>query len=194
MVMLCPRCAYPNQPYILKCQRCNSQLRSEEEAKHNNEEWVILPEKIRIEFEDNYKLAQEHSRRIMAFSFRKKFKYVLMGGIMLGVVGFLNWFVRFLTMSDILDSVGGILFFISPEIIAGGIAGFLLIKSRGGPHKGMILFISAFIASAVVKYLLNWVDMPFTDPFGTIEFLYLSLVVLCLGYLMGQHIYIKYFA
>lgn len=177
MLTFCPKCVYPNQPYKTVCERCGYTLRTPEDARQQQEEWDRLPPATRAEFEDKYKAEQARYNMNMALTFRQKTKYLFISAGILTALGMLN---GALIISD---------------IVVGGIAGWLLIKRKGGPHRGMIYFIGAYIISYIFKWQIGWAYAePFGNPLLTYLFLYSCLIVICLGYLIGSHIYYKHFA
>ena len=143
--MLCPHCAYPNEPTQSHCLKCGLAIQSKESAKKTQELWATAPPQVIKEFEQKYQKEQERYERYITFLKNNLIKHSLLGGFINIIIGLFTY----------LPSIGGISFliYLLLNAITGAIAGWLLNKKGGGNFTGLFLIWAAFVIPLIIRMI-----------------------------------------
>ncbi|HLD36433.1 MAG TPA: hypothetical protein VJC37_06900 [Planctomycetota bacterium] len=167
MLLLCKKCAYPNLPTSDVCGRCGNVTQSPTELAQSIQSWNGLPEKVRMEFEQKYRSAQERYTKRPLIQRKRRLKDALLGGSILGVVGLIH----------------GPLIIV--DFVVGAVMGLILNMTGGGSFTGTFLFGLGYLISFMLKGFIGFV-------WGNIITLLFGLVVgICAGYFVGLALDLK---
>ena len=99
-------------------------------------------------------------------------KDIARAAIVLGLIGLCNGFI------------------IIPDILLGGLAGFIIRKKGGGAFWGMTLFAASYLVSFALKWNLGWTVDPWKQDYPFIIILWAGGVGLALasGRFYGEYI------
>jgi len=146
--MRCPHCGRPNYIYALDCRHCGKAMRTQQELDAALQSvWADLPPKVKDKVQKDYQNNLNKYLQDMESVRRSAQKDIARAAIVLGLIGLCNGFI------------------IIPDILLGGLAGFIIRKKGGGAFWGMTLFAASYLVSFALKWNLGWTVDPWKQDY-----------------------------
>lgn len=173
--MLCPYCAYSNIPTHERCEYCHHIIQTPEEVAEKQKFWDELSDELKVNFEEGYLNAQTQYKRQKAWQRKTAIKYTIVGSMILGITGLFTGKM------------------IIPDIVIGGLAGWLVNFKKGGGYWSMIFFGIGYGVSFILKTVKGltyvfWFAKEWLDPWipwhGNMA-MHGAIFTICMAYAFG---------